>query len=449
MKTRIYFLDNLRSFMILLVIVLHSAITYSPLLESIWIVSDPDKNNGLGLLVIYLDIFVMFILFFISGYFIPSSMKSKDSWGVIKSKFKRIMIPWIVAVFTLIPAYKIIFLYSRGLPQEEWFTYFHLYHHAGVNNGFFADFPSQSWLWFLPVLFLFQVLYVGLAKTNLFKVRISLRTAVILTFVAGLIYSMGIAIMDLKGWFDSPVLHFQKERMLIYFLFFLLGTLCYKLKVFESSRTNKRLYIISNIVLSVSISIFTIVTLNFFQNIMEPGRNYFFVSELIDGLMYYGTVLISAFSFLYIFIYLFRFRLNKTNNILSELSKNSYSVYIIHMIVIGAISLLLLDISMPVLLKYTLLIILTFAVSNLLVSGYRAVFQKSFSSNIMKAAVLPAAIILSIVIYAQKEKETPIPEQAVTSQDMPLVSIHMAALEGDLKAIHQHIAENDFWKTAL
>ena len=219
MKTRIYFLDNLRTFLILLVIVLHSAITYSPLLESMWIVNDPAKSNGLGLLVIYLDIFIMFIMFFISGYFIPSSLKSKNSWSLIISKFKRIMIPWIVAVFTLIPAYKFIFLYSRGLPQEEWFTYFHFYHHAGANNGFFADHPAQSWLWFLPVLFLFQVLYIVLAKTNIFKIDISLRTAVILTFVTGLVYSMVIAITGLKGWFDSPILHFQKERILIYFLF--------------------------------------------------------------------------------------------------------------------------------------------------------------------------------------------------------------------------------------
>jgi len=426
--------------MIFLVIVLHSAITFSPLLESIWIVSDPDNNNGLGLLVIYLDIFVMFILFFISGYFIPSSMKSKNSWGVIKSKFNRIMIPWIVAVFTLIPAYKYIFLYSRGLPQEEWFTYFHLYHQAGANNEFFADYPSQSWLWFLPVLFLFQVLYVLLRKTNILKIKISLKTAVLLTFLAGLIYSMVIAIMGFKGWFDSPILHFQRERILIYFLFFLLGSLCYKLKVFESNHKNKRLYIISNIILSVSISIFTIVTLNFFQNIMEPGRNYFFFSELIDGMMYYATVLISVFCFLYIFIYLFRFRISRSNILLSELSKNSYFVYIIHMIVIGGLSLLLLNIPLPALLKFVILVILTFTVSNILVSAYRAVIQKSLSNKILKNAVLPTAIILSIAIYAQQENEIPVQQQLNTSQDVPLISIHMAALQGDLDAIHQHIA---------
>jgi len=65
MKTRIYFLDNLRTFLIFLVVLLHAGIVYEPILENIWIVSDPTKNSSIGLVRMYLDIFVMFILFFI------------------------------------------------------------------------------------------------------------------------------------------------------------------------------------------------------------------------------------------------------------------------------------------------------------------------------------------------------------------------------------------------
>jgi len=226
MKTRMHFLDNLRTFLIFLVVVLHAGIVYEPILVDTWIVSDPAKINSLGFIRMYLDLFVMFTLFFISGYFIPNSAKSKTSWAFLKSKFKRILLPWIVAVFTLIPAYKAIFLYSRGLPQEEWFSYFHFFQRAGGNLGFFADNPIQNWLWFLPVLFLFQILYLLLSRTNALKIKISLKTGVILTFVIGLIYSMIISELNLRGWFHSPVLHFQNERLLIYFMVFLLGSLC-------------------------------------------------------------------------------------------------------------------------------------------------------------------------------------------------------------------------------
>jgi fucose 4-O-acetylase-like acetyltransferase len=166
MKTRIHFLDNLRAFMILLVIVMHACIAYTSFLENMWIVDDASKSSGIGYLVMYLDLFVMFILFFVSGYFIAQSYKKRKISQFIIAKFKRIMIPWILAVFTLIPAYKYIFLYSRGLPQEEWYTYFHFFTRTDGNMGFFADNPAQNWLWFLPVLFMFQVTYALLARTQ-------------------------------------------------------------------------------------------------------------------------------------------------------------------------------------------------------------------------------------------------------------------------------------------
>ena len=440
MKTRIYFLDNLRTFMIFLVIVLHAGIVYEPILKNIWIVVDPDQNSSIGLIRMYLDIFVMFTMFFVSGYFIPDSLKSKNTWGFLKSKFKRVMIPWIVAVFTLIPAYKFIFLYSRGLPQEEWYTYFHLFERTGGNLGFYADNPTMGWLWFLPVLFLFQVLYLVLAKTHVFSIKISVRTGVSLTFATGIIYSMVISSMGLRGWFHTPILHFQSERLLVYFMVFLLGSLCYKLNVFESNIKNKKYYIWSNIVLTLSLSVFTAVALNFFFNMIEAGRNYFFVSDTVDRVIYYSTSLLSMFSFLYIFIHIFRFRLNKTSSLFSELSKNSYAVYVIHIVVIGVFALMLLNVSMPGIVKFFILTILTFVVSNILVSAYRAIFQKSLSNSMLTKAILPAAILLTIVIYAQQEDLPKEQVQSAISEAVPEVSIHMAALQGDNKAIHQHIA---------
>lgn len=442
MKTRINFLDNLRTFLIFLVIVLHAGIVYESILEEVWIVSDPDKISSLGLVRMYLDIFVMFTMFFISGYFIPNSLKGKNVLGFLASKFERIMLPWIVAVFTLIPAYKIIFLYSRGLPQEEWFSYFHFFDRTGGSLGNFADNPTQSWLWFLPVLFLFQVLYMILAKTKVLSIRISLKNGVILTFAIGILYSMIISNLGLTGWYHSPILHFQNERLLIYFMVFLLGSLCNKLKVFENTPKNKKLYIWSNISLTLSLGIFTVVALNLFFNMIESGRNFYFVSEMIDRVMYHSSLLISMFSFLYILIHVFRFNINYTNSILSELSKNSYAVYITHLLVIGLVALVLVNIAIPVLLKYFILITLTFVISNYFVYGYRMVFKNTFSYKTISIAIPVAAILLTVFIYVKAESsEKPIKQTTELHPDtiIPTKSIHAAAVEGDLGAIEQHI----------
>ena len=446
MKTRIYFLDNLRTFLIFLVVLIHAGLVYEPVLENTWIVVDPVKNSSIGLIRMYLDLFVMFIIFFISGYFIPNSLKSKSSWEFVKSKFKRIMLPWIVAVLTLIPAYKVIFLYSRGFPQEEWYSYFHIFQRAGSDLSYFANNPAQSWLWFLPVLFLFQVVYLLMAKTNLLNFKISLKIGVVLVFLVGLVYSLVISYTDMRGWYHSALLHFQRERLLVYFLAFLLGSLSNKLKVFESNNKNRKVYIVSNVVLTFSISVFTAVALNLFFNMVDPVRNYFFISEPVDRFLYYTSALLSMLSFLYILIHVFRFNFNKNSSLLSELNRNSYSVYIIHMIVLGLIALILVKIPIPSMIKYFVLTILTFVISNIIVSAYNYLFQSKMSVRIAKVAMLVIAF-LSVIFFGNNDgtatdKLQPVVLQTTVSQ--PAVGLHMAAIQGNMAAVRMHIeSESD------
>ena len=78
MKTRIDFLDNLRTFAVFLVIVVHAGMTYERGFDAFWIVSDPAKFDTIALVRLHLDLFVMFLLFFISGYFIPNSVNANQ-----------------------------------------------------------------------------------------------------------------------------------------------------------------------------------------------------------------------------------------------------------------------------------------------------------------------------------------------------------------------------------
>ena len=442
MKTRIHFLDNLRTFLIFLVIVLHAGLVYETVLENSWIVSDPDKSSTIGLIRMYLDIFVMFAIFFISGYFIPYSVSSKSTSKFLVSKFRRILLPWIISVFTLIPAYKAIFLYSRGLPQEAWFSYFHLFNREGGNPYFYADNPVQNWLWFLPVLFMFQVTYMIHVKTNILPMKISLKRGVVLTFIIGVVYSIIISSLNLKGWYHSGLLHFQNERLLIYFMMFLLGALCYRLKVFEL-KSSKKSYIISNIVLTFSMGIYTVVALNLFFNIIEPGRNYYFISEFFDRLLYYSSMLITMFSMLYVFIYSFKKSLNISNWLMEQLASNSYFVYIIHVIVMGLVALSIINISMPVYVKLLIVIVLTYLISNLVVYLYRVLFQSYLSKSIVLIPVLIAITILTISItvkQANQEKILVSNETEVNDLSTHTVGIHMAIIQGNMDAVMHHIS---------
>jgi len=355
---RIYFLDNLRTFIIFLVVIYHAGGVYesSGIWASFWLVDDPSTNHLAGIVNLIIDIFIMPTIFFISGFFTPLSIKNKTGWAFFKYRFKRLMIPWVIAVLTLIPLYKIIFLYSRNLPQESWTTYFHW------SNGIW----SQNWLWFLPVLFLFDMLYLLLSRVNITIPNITLKKAVIAIFLIGFIHSFCMSIFRFNGWTKTILIDFQNERLLIYFMIFLLGSLCYKLKIFESDVTSKKFYIVMNCTAWIPMNLYIIVLINFF---IRP--NSFIFSEIIDRILLSLGFHLSLLCLLYLMVTTFRYYLNKQGKLLKALNNNSYNVYIIHVIVIGGIALTMLNTSIPSLLKYPILVVSAYVTSNLIISFYR------------------------------------------------------------------------------
>jgi len=379
-RNRIHWMDNLRTITILLVVLYHVGGVYESagLWGWFWIVDDPKTISWVGILGIMFDIMVMPIMFFISGYLTPASLKNKSGWEFVKGKFKRLMIPWVIAVFTLIPLYKVIFLYSRGLPQEHCSTYFHF------NNP-----NSQNWLWFLPVLFAFDMLYLLLSKMNIKVSNISLKWAVLGTFLIGLVYSFTIGgLLGFRSWTLTPFIDFENERLLLYFMTFLLGVLCYQQNIFAEKPNSKLLYNIVNGIawLPVTGHIFARLWPFFSPNPAEFPITPFY--RLIWHLSFYLALL----CLMYVMIVSFWLYLDKTGKTWSELSRNSYGVYIIHVVVIGIFGTLLLNLNIPAVVKYLILIVSTYVGSNLIVSGYRALAQalkperKSVPSQVTDAA---------------------------------------------------------------
>ena len=431
MKNRVHYLDTLRTFLILLVILIHAGFVYGPGLETIWIVVDPIKSDSIGLVGLYLDVFILACMFFVSGYFVPSSLKNKSDWAFILSKLKRIMLPWLLAVVTMIPAYKALFLYSRGMPQEAWYTYFHFFTRVGSDFTLFSNNLSQSWLWFLPVLFLFQIIYLLLSRTRLLQLNISVKTALILIFSIGLLSSMFLAIYQWTGWTNSLLLHFQNERLLIYFMFFLFGSLCQKQHVMETFLTSKN-YIISNIALAISMTTYTVISLNYIFNMVTPGRNSFIVAEWFDGWLYYGSALLLMLSFLHVLLFTFKTWFNGYSTFIVHINRNSYNVYIIHLVVLGMIGILLLEYSIPVWSKYLLATLLTFVASNLLISLYNVVTQHNIVVRTTSAVLFSIALL--IMVNTGTAEGTP-----KDLAEAPSMSIHQAAMKGNLDIIKLHI----------
>jgi fucose 4-O-acetylase-like acetyltransferase len=363
---RIHWMDNLRTITILLVMLYHVGGVYEAgdLWGWFWIVDDPDTISWVSIVGIMFDIMVMPTIFFISGYLTPPSVEKNTSWGFLKGKFKRLMIPWVIAVFTLIPIYKIIFLYSRGLPQEDWSSYFH-----------FTTPTSQNWLWFLPLLFFFNVIYLLVEKSGIKLPRISLAWAVVLTFLVSVAFSIVIgSLSGFRSWTLTPILDFENERLLANFCFFILGTMSYRRDIFAELPKSKTLYTVVNSVAWLP------VTGHIFARVWP-----FFVPDFsvtfLFRVLWFVSLHLSSLLMVYLMVESFWRYLDKAGKVWDELNKNSYGVYIIHVIIIGVFGTILLNLSLPAVVKWLLLIASTYLGSNLLVSLYRAGRKALFSER--------------------------------------------------------------------
>jgi peptidoglycan/LPS O-acetylase OafA/YrhL len=93
---RLHYIDYLRWTMILLVISMHSADKYSPLGN--WYFSDRAPLNAGSLLFfdgwqMYLQSFFMGLLFFVAGYFVPSSFDRKGPVKFVRDRLFRLGLP--------------------------------------------------------------------------------------------------------------------------------------------------------------------------------------------------------------------------------------------------------------------------------------------------------------------------------------------------------------------
>lgn len=361
---RLSFLDNLKTFIIFLVVFFHVGWVYerSGVLSTVWIIDDPSKNDLAGLLNLILDMFMMPTMFFISGYFTPLSLKSKKGLEFLKFRFKRLMVPWIISVISLIPLYKVIFLYSRDLPQESVISYFHFSGGVLINQG---------WLWFLPVMFMFDVIYFALVKTVPVNLKISLKVAVVWIFMIGSSYSYIMSSYHLYGWTHSVLLDFQNERLLIYFLTFLLGSLAFKQGVFNTEPKSKLGYYIACGTIWIPMNVYVVFLINL---IFNPGQ--YIISGSIDLVLIWSSFNLSMLGMIYLLICTFRYYFNKTGSIMRRVNSYSYGVYIIHFVVFGGIALILIDSTASSIFKYITVTLTTFVMSNLIIFVYRSVLQQ-------------------------------------------------------------------------
>ena len=155
--TRIAFIDNIRWTMIILVISMHAADTYSPLGN--WYFVQRPPIGQLTLLAfaawqMYLQSFFMGLLFLVAGVFVPPSIDRKGPARFLRDRAFRLGLPVLLYMFVIGPVTEYYISHSWTAPYSfahEW------WHHIADLEVLQENGP----LWFLLALLIFSAVYAA------------------------------------------------------------------------------------------------------------------------------------------------------------------------------------------------------------------------------------------------------------------------------------------------
>jgi peptidoglycan/LPS O-acetylase OafA/YrhL len=156
-QNRLAFVDNLRWVLIVLVVSMHAAVTYSHM--GSWYFMEDPKPSNLGTLFFFgyyqmgLQAFFMGLLFLIAGYFVPDAYDRKGQWKFLTDRFVRLGIP---ALFYMLVVHPLIVFWLlrnyRNVTASFWTSY--------LNYLLSLQFVGSSGpMWFTVALFLFCLAY--------------------------------------------------------------------------------------------------------------------------------------------------------------------------------------------------------------------------------------------------------------------------------------------------
>ena len=340
---RIAWLDNLRIMVIILVVVLHTGVTYSDIGGWYYVEkAELDKGSLLffAFFQTYTQAFFMSMLFMVSGYFTAISLHRKGYRPFLSGRLKRLGIPLLVYMFIIHPI--TVWLAYPDMDLWEWALY-------DLSHLRFLAWTGP--LWFVEALLIFTIMYM-LAKVILRKWQINLvikiswqRVALLIAMITAvaffvrLIYPIGTNFYNLQFSFFSA-----------YVFMFITGIFAQKFGLFEqlSLPLGKR-YLLISVIFSLPVWFLIIIYSGALEGNMalEGGWNWPAFSYAFWESFFCVTFIIALAA-------LFRNRCNISGRFQQFLSENAFGVFVFHAPILVWICTTLKGVSMHPLMKFAM-----------------------------------------------------------------------------------------------
>jgi surface polysaccharide O-acyltransferase-like enzyme len=360
---RYFYIDNLRTMVIMLVILLHLAVTYSNLGR--WYYNE-DHVQGFfgqiffGLFQTFVQGFSMGLLFLVAGYFTPGAFERKGFGRFVKDRWRRLGLPSLFYLLAVTP-----FICWTELPSSQWrgsassFPEFYGGYLMSAGMKLLGIGP----MWFALALLIFSIIYALLravrppaASTGggWGNASFGILVALIMIIAAGafllrLVFPLGTMFWGMQLCYFSQ-----------YIVLFIAGIFAYRSKVHEriTSAAGRR-WLIAGIVLGFA-GLFVIKWAAGVYDFSAHTTNFRNAAATIAG----GASLLSisfalwesfvAVSMTVGLMALFRDKLNGGGGLARKLSDSSFAVYMFHPPIIIAVTLAMQMLTIAPVLKWAI-----------------------------------------------------------------------------------------------
>ena len=367
-KTRLFFVDNLRILLIILLVLHHLIITYGHAGMWYYLEGRPDDLTILiaTLFTAINQAFFLAFFFMISGYFTPGSYDRKGPWPFLKDRLLRLGIPLLFYIVIFDPLIQYVVASSvRGIRVSFWeFLGQYFGNYRGLGTG-----P----LWFVEILLIFTIFYMLwrlLAKPSVTPSRRDGKPPSNLA-VALFAFLLGVVTFIVRirlpiGWNFVP-LNLQLPYFSQYIALFVVGIIAYRRNWFLGVPNA-----MGKLWLGVAAVCIVLLPVVFVLGGALEGN----VAPFLGGLHWQSFALSVWEQFVCMgmvvgLLVLFREKLNRQGSVAKAMAASAYTVFIIHAPVIVFLALALKGIDLYPLLKFVLVAPVALAICFLLANFIR------------------------------------------------------------------------------
>jgi len=343
-KPQLDYLNNLKIFLITLVVLQHSAGAYTA--GENWLIINPLRVSLFKPVLTINSTFFMGLFFFISAFFVPTSLLRYRRNEFISNKIKRLIIPTIIGILTVLP----LSYYAQVYP-DNFANFYITYFTSGAFNF--------GHMWFLVQLFIYTCLFAlfywlipGLIlKQN--KPLTWLQVISFITVLCALSYLVAL-ISPINQWYWKHLV--EPYHLPQYISLFTLGIIAYRRDWLDL--TSYRFGLFWLIISVLAISYRVIIDINGIDQ------------NLLSKTLWTSVQCVSLCIGLLI---MFREFGNYSNPALKFLSDNAFAVYIIHVPVVVWLQRGLLELTLRPINKFLITLIVSYCAAY----GLSYLFRKS------------------------------------------------------------------------